>query len=75
MKCALCKTRVCKKGTTTITLTRGEAIVVLKYVPALVCDQCGHYFLTQTTTRNVLKRGNEAVKKGTELEIINLKAT
>ena len=74
MKCVLCKTGVCKKNTTTVTLTRGEAIIVLKNVPAMVCDQCGHYYLDQATTRDVLKRANEAIKKGTELEVINLKA-
>lgn len=74
MKCSLCITGDCKKGTVTTTLTRNGAIVVLKNVPALVCDQCGHYYLDQKTTREVLKKGNEAIQKGTELEVINLKA-
>ena len=74
MICSLCITDACKKGTVTTTLTRNVTIVVRKNVPALVCDQCGHYYLDQKTTREVLKKGNEAIQKGTELEVINLKA-
>ena len=41
MKCAICKNGETYPGTTTVTLTRGEATIVIKNVPAEVCDNCG----------------------------------
>ena len=74
MKCVLCETGTLKKGKTTVTLTKGDSIVIFKQVPALICDQCGHYNLESATAKQLLKLAHEALKKGTELEIINLKA-
>jgi hypothetical protein len=57
-----------------MTLTRGEAIIVMKHVPALVCQQCGHAYLDKETTKMVLDKANRAIENGTELEVISLKA-
>jgi YgiT-type zinc finger domain-containing protein len=74
MKCSLCHTGDCTAGHVTTTLTRGEAIFIIKNVPAMVCEQCGHYYLSAQTTREVLQKGNAAIANGSELEVINLKA-
>ena len=74
MTCSLCRTGECQDGHTTMTLTRGEAVIVLKNVPAMVCQQCGHAYLDSKTTRMVLNKANRAIENGTELEVINLKA-
>ena len=74
MTCLLCRTGDCKEGHTTMTLTRGEAVIVLKNVPAMVCQQCGHAYLESETTKMVLNKANRAIDNGTELEVINLKA-
>lgn len=43
MKCVICKTGETRSGTTTVTLSRGETTVVIKNVPAEVCDTCGEH--------------------------------
>jgi hypothetical protein len=40
----------------------------------MVCEQCGHYYLSAATTKEILKKGNAAIANGSELEVINLKA-
>ncbi len=73
MECALCKVGTTEKGTVTVTLERDGSIVLIKDVPAEVCTNCGHYYLSEETTRAVMQTGNDAVGKGAELEVVKLK--
>jgi YgiT-type zinc finger domain-containing protein len=73
MECALCKVGTTEKGTVTVTLERNGAIVLIKNVPAEVCTNCGHYYLSEETTRAIMKTGNDAIEKGAELEVVKLK--
>ncbi|MDN5870864.1 MAG: type II toxin-antitoxin system MqsA family antitoxin [Nitrococcus sp.] len=70
MKCVICKTGDVADGTATVTLQRGETIIVIKDVPAQVCAQCGEYYLTATMTEQVLAMAEAAVSKGAEVEIL-----
>jgi len=72
MECAICKMGSTSPGHVTVTLEKGETIVIIKQVPAEVCQNCGHYYLDSETTTKVLQTGEEAVKKGAELEVVNL---
>lgn len=72
MECTLCRNGTTKKGVVTVSLERGGTIVLIKNVPADVCSNCGHYYLSEEMAADVLKRGNEAISKGVELEIVNL---
>jgi YgiT-type zinc finger domain-containing protein len=73
MECALCKVGTTEKGTVTVTLERNGAIVLIKEVPAEICTNCGHYYLTEETTRAIMQTGNDAIEKGAELEVVKLK--
>ncbi|HEY6083643.1 MAG TPA: type II toxin-antitoxin system MqsA family antitoxin [Chitinophagaceae bacterium] len=73
MKCALCKIGTTEKGTVTVTLEKDGAIVLIKGVPAEVCTNCGHYYLSEETARAVMQTGNDAIGKGAELEVVRLK--
>jgi YgiT-type zinc finger domain-containing protein len=57
----------------TVTLERASSLIVLKDVPAMICENCGDYYLDESTTQLVLKRAEEAVSKGAEVEIIKMK--
>lgn len=57
-------------GKTTVTLERGKTIVVIKGVPAYVCENCADYYLSKKVTRKVLSVGENAVKSGAEVEIV-----
>jgi len=53
MKCVICKTGEVKPGTTSFSVERGEMTLVLKRVPARVCDQCGEAYFDEATTRRI----------------------
>ena len=72
MECTLCKNGSTEKGHVTVKLERGGTIVLIKNVPADVCGNCGHYYLSTEMTNLVLKKGKEAYDKGTELEVLKL---
>jgi YgiT-type zinc finger domain-containing protein len=72
MECVICKNGKTKKGKVTVTLERGGSIIAIKEVPAQVCQNCGEYFLSEEMTKEVLKRAEQAVKKGVEVEIIKM---
>ncbi|EDX77216.1 hypothetical protein MC7420_353 [Coleofasciculus chthonoplastes PCC 7420] len=58
----------------TVTLQRNECIVILKGVPADVCDNCGEYYLSDTVTEQVLQRAEIAINNGAEVEILRYTA-
>lgn len=41
MKCVVCKHGETAPGTTTVTVDRGNVVVVLRHVPADICQNCG----------------------------------
>lgn len=74
MKCVLCKQGETSPGKTTVTLQRGETTVIIKDVPAEVCENCGEYYLSEAVTEQVLERAEQAVKNGAEVEILRFAA-
>lgn len=70
MKCVICKHGQTKPGLVTVTLERENSLVVIKKVPAEVCDNCGEYYLSDTITSQVLQRAEVAINNGAEVEII-----
>ncbi|MEO8886595.1 MAG: type II toxin-antitoxin system MqsA family antitoxin [Mucilaginibacter sp.] len=73
MECTLCQVGNTEKGKVTVTLERGDSIVLIKDVPAEVCTNCGHYYLSEEISRLVMEKGNEAIESGAELEVFKLK--
>jgi YgiT-type zinc finger domain-containing protein len=74
MKCLLCKHGETSPGQATVTLQRGETTVILKGVPADICDNCGEYYLSSEVTGQVMERAEAAVKSGAEVEILRFAA-
>ncbi len=73
MKCVICKNGITKKGKVTVTLERTGSIIVIKEVPADVCNNCGEYYLNAEITKEVLKKAEDSYNKGTEIEITKLR--
>ena len=69
MKCTICKHGETAPGIVTVTLQRGDTTVVLKGVPADVCDNCGEYYLDETVAKQVFAMADQAVRQGAEVEI------
>jgi YgiT-type zinc finger domain-containing protein len=69
MKCVICKNGETHYGHVTVTVEREQLIVIIKDVPAEICSNCGEYYLSEPIAKMVLTQGEEAVKKGIEVEI------
>lgn len=71
MKCAICKHGETAPGSVTVTLQRGDTIVIMRDVPAAVCRNCGDYYLDDAAAAKVYR---EAVARRTEVEILRYAA-
>ncbi len=74
MKCVLCRNGETKLGTTTVTLEREGVVVVVKNVPADVCENCGEFYVAGPVTERLLARAEIAVSNGAEVEILHYAA-
>ena len=70
MKCVICKNGETQGGHTTVTLERNGTMVVIKEVPAQVCENCGEYYLSDSMTETVMGLAEEAVAHGAEIEVL-----
>ncbi len=74
MNCVVCKHGETRPGQVTVTLQRGDTTVILKQVPAEVCQNCGEYYLSDIVAGQVMNRAEVAVKSGAEVEILRFAA-
>jgi YgiT-type zinc finger domain-containing protein len=74
MECVVCKHGETRPGKATVALQRDETTVVIKEVPADICENCGEYYLSEDVSRRVLTMAEEAVGKGAEVEILRFAA-
>ncbi|MCK4376419.1 MAG: type II toxin-antitoxin system MqsA family antitoxin [Candidatus Brocadiae bacterium] len=74
MKCVICKNGETHSGTATVTLERRGATVVIKEVPAQVCENCGEHYLSEDTTAHALELAEQAVQRGAEIEVLRYAA-
>jgi YgiT-type zinc finger domain-containing protein len=58
----------------TVTLERGKTVVVVRDVPADVCENCGEYYLDSTVAQEVYRRAEAAVARNAEVEIVRYAA-
>ncbi len=69
MKCVICKHGETAPGTVTVTLERGETTLVIKGVPARVCENCGEAYLDEQTTASLLGQAEEAARNAVQVEV------
>ena len=74
MTCAICKTGRTQPGVATVTLQRGISVIVIKGVPAQICEDCREYYLAKSEARKVYALAEEAVQRNAELEILHYAA-
>ena len=74
LQCQLCKHGSTTPGLATVTLQRGSTTVIIKAVPAEICENCAEYYLDENTTSQVLSMAEEAVKNRVEVEILSFAA-
>ena len=49
-------------------------IVIIKDVPAEICENCDEYYLSESVTEQIMNRAEQAVKSGAEVEILRFAA-
>jgi len=69
MKCVICKQGETRPGKATVTLERDGTILVIKGVPASVCENCGEEYVEGEMTARLLKDAEEAVRAGVQVDI------
>jgi YgiT-type zinc finger domain-containing protein len=74
MKCTICKHGVTSEGAVTVTLQRGDSIIIIKKVPAQVCGECGEYFLDANVASKVYAQADDAIGRHAEVEILRYAA-
>jgi YgiT-type zinc finger domain-containing protein len=74
MICSICNTGRTHPGVATVTLQRGNSVIVIKGVPAQICEDCGEYYLGEEETSKVFALAEAAVQRNAEVEIVNYAA-
>jgi YgiT-type zinc finger domain-containing protein len=57
------------KGTTTFTVDLGFGVVVVRNVPALVCEQCGADWIADEIAEHLEKTVNDARQRHRQVEV------
>lgn len=69
MKCTICAHGETAKGYITQTLQRGDVTVIVKNVPAQICDNCGEQYIDEEVAAALLKLAEQSVQAGVELDV------
>ena len=63
MKCMVCKHGETRQGHTTVTLERDGGALVIRKVPAEVCENCGEAYVSAEVTRSLLESARETLRE------------
>jgi YgiT-type zinc finger domain-containing protein len=69
MKCVICRHGETQPGTTTVTLERDSLTLVVKSVPAGVCDTCGEQYVDEETAARLLETLAETAGAGVQVDV------
>ncbi len=69
MKCLICKHGTPKPGVTNFTVERDGVLVVIRHVPASICEICGEEYFDDSITDELYKQVDGAIKAGQEVSI------
>ncbi len=74
MNCPICRHGNMVAGHTSFTIEKEGATLVIKQVPAWICDNCGEAFVDEEVGRKVHKIAELELQKGIEIEVIHYAA-
>ena len=69
MKCPICKHGSTHPGVASVTLERNGATLVIRNVPADICDTCGEVYHNEAVTAALLKQAEAAAQSGVEFDV------
>ncbi|MCK9519091.1 MAG: type II toxin-antitoxin system MqsA family antitoxin [Dehalococcoidia bacterium] len=74
LSCVICRQGKLAPGMATVMVAARETVVVVKQVPADICDTCGEYYLSQEMAEQIDDIVDAAAARGAEVEIIRYAA-
>ena len=69
MKCVICKQGETMDGTATVTFERGGTTIVIKSVPARVCEICGEEYIDEAVTARLMQQAEQAAREGVHIDV------
>ena len=69
VNCVICKHDEAVQSKITVTLNRESLTLVVKEVPALVCNNCGEEYVDEDVSAQLLETAEEALHTGVEVDI------
>ena len=69
MKCVICKRGETRAGSTRVALERGDTVLVVRRVPAQVCESCGEAYIDADAFDRLQRMLDEASGAGIQVEI------
>ena len=73
MKCVMCGAGNLINGTKTSTFERDGTMIIIKNVPAQVCNQCDEGYYDAPTTNHLLEIAERVIQSGVEIGILTYK--
>lgn len=74
MECVICKQGETAAGLATVSLQRDDATIIIKEVPADICENCGEYYLSETISERVLAIAEKAIENNAVIEVLRFAA-
>ena len=69
MRCVSCKHGTTKLGSTTVAVERAGVTILLRHVPAEICQTCGADYISAEAMQQVEAAVDAAIRQGTVVEI------
>ena len=69
MTCVICKHGETRPGTTRMAVERASTVLVVRGVPAQVCDNCGEAYLSADAVDRLQQMLSLAARDGVQVEV------
>ena len=69
MKCLICKNGETQPGFAVVILQRQGNTLIIKDVPAEICENCGEYYLSGDVAARLYNQAEKSIRHGAEVEI------
>ncbi len=69
MKCVVCRHGETHPGSTRVSLERGDTVLVVRQVPAAICDNCGEAYIDADAFDRLERMLDEASGAGVQVEV------
>ena len=69
MNCPICRVGETRPGKATVTLERDGMTLVVRGVPARVCENCGEEYIDETDAAGLLEAAEDALRAGVKVDV------